>query len=155
MFSASFAAANTVTVPVQVTFVEPITISEVKGLQFGSLDKNLANLERVTVAPNSVVADPADRIEGGSQTAASMTIKASPGRSITIHVDAVAPGAGYSLIDFRCNYNAGIDMACDGAGFSETTVASGILLVGVTLTGDGTAEAGAADGSLDITVIYQ
>ncbi len=41
------------------------------------------------------------------------------------------------------------------SGYSETSVASATLLVGVTLTGDGTAVAGAADGSFEVIVIHQ
>ena len=154
-FPAGLLAANPETVAVQVTFVEPIAISEANALQFGSLDQNLADLESVTVAPDSAVIDPANRIEGGPQAAASLTVTATPGQAITILVESVAPGAGYSLADFRCNYNSGTDAACDGAGYSGTSVASGALLVGATLTGDGTAVAGAADGSFDVTVTYQ
>ncbi len=152
---AGFAAASTVTVPVRVTFVNPVAISAVSALQFGSIDQNLADSESVTVAPDSTMTDPADRVEGGPQAAASLTVTATPGHIITIYLDAVVPGAGYSLTDFRCNYNGGSDTACDGAGYSETSVASGKLLVGATLTGDGTAVAGATDGSLDVTIIYQ
>ncbi len=150
-----FAAANPVTVPVQVTFVDPIAINEVNALQFGSIDQNLANSESVTVAPDSTVTDPADRVEAGPQAAASLTLTASPGQAITIQVDSVDSGTGYSLSDFQCNYNSGTDSACDGSGYSETSVDSGTLNVGATLTGDGTATAGDADGSFDVIVTYQ
>lgn len=149
------AVANPETTLVRVTFVDPIAISEVNALQFGFLDQKLANLESVTVAPDNAVSDPANRVEGGPQAAASLIVTASPGRPIIILVDTVVPGAGYSLANFRCNYNAGSDTACDGAGYSETSVASGTLLVGVTLTGDGAAVTGAAGGSFEIIVIYQ
>ncbi len=155
LLSAHLAAAGTVTVPVRVTFVNPIAISEVSALQFGSIDQNLADSETVTVAPNSTVTDPADRVEGGLQAAASLTVTATPGYMITIYVESDVSGAGYSLTDFRCTYNAGSNGACDGLGYSETSVASARLLVGATLTGDGTAVAGVADGSLDVTIIYQ
>ena len=155
LLPAGFAAANPVTVAVRVTFVDPIEFSEVTALQFGFLDQNLANLESVTVAPDSTVTDPADRVEGGPQAAASLTVTGAPGRAITINVDAVLLGVGYALADFRCTYNSGSEAACGGAGFSEISVTSGTLLVGATLTGDGTTVAGAADGSFDVTVTYQ
>jgi hypothetical protein len=142
-------------VEASVTFVEPAGIGAVNDLQFGSLDRKLTDQERVTVAPDSTVTDPADRVVGGSQSAASLNVTTSPGQAITILVDAVDSGGGYSLADFRCNYNAGGDTACDGPGFSETSVASGTLLVGVTLIGKGNAVAGAADGSFDVTISYQ
>ncbi len=139
----------------KVTFVDPTEIGAVSDLQFGSLDQNLADLESVTVAPDNTVTDPADRVEGGPQAAASLTVAATPGMPITILVDEVIPGAGYSLANFRCNYNAVSDTACDGAGYSETSIADGTLFVGVTLVGNGNAAAGAADGSFDVTISYQ
>ncbi len=155
-------AANSVTVPVQVTFVDPVAVSEVSALQFGSVSQHLADQESVTVASTGTMSDPADQIMGGAKTvvrgapqaAANLTVKAAPGQSITILVDGTSAGAGYSLTDFRCSYDGGSDTACDGAGYTETSVANGTLLVGATLTGDGTAAAGAADGRFDVTVIY-
>ncbi len=155
-------AASSVTVRVQVTFVDPVAISEVSALQFGSLSQHLADQESVTVASIGTASDPDYHVMGGAKTvvrgaphaAANLTVKAVPRQSITILVDGASPGAGYSLTDFRCSYNGGSDTACDGEGYSETSVASGTLLVGATLTGDSTAAASAADGSFDITVIY-
>ena len=155
-------AANSVTVRVQVTFVEPVGISEVSALQFGSLSQHLADQESVTVASIGTMGDPADHVMGGAKTvvrgapqaAANLTVKAAPRQSITILVDGASPGAGYSLTDFRCSYNGGSDTACDGAGYTETSVVNGTLLVGATLTGDSTAAAGAANGSFEVTVIY-
>ena len=147
--------ADLVTVKAEVTFANPIGIGAVSALEFGSLDQNLADLESVTVAPDNTVTDPADRVEGGPQAAASLTVAATPGMPITILVDEVVPGAGYSLTNFRCNYNTASDTACDGPGYSETSVADGTLFVGVTLIGNGNAVAGAADGSFDVTISYQ
>ncbi len=138
-----------------VTFVDPTGIGAVSDLQFGSLDRNLSDQESVTVAPDSTVTDLAGRVVGGSQAPASLNVTASPGQVITILVDAVDSGAGYSLADFRCKYDAGSDTACDGPGYSEISVGSGTLLVGVTLVGQGNAVAGAADGSFDVTISYQ
>ena len=154
-FTAGPVAANPETVPVRVTFVDPIAINQLNALEFGSLDQNLASSETVTVAPDSTVADPADRVEAGPQAAASLAVTATPGRAITIEVNSVDPGTGYSLDNFQCNYNSGTDADCDGSGYSETSAASGTLNVGATLTGDGTAVAGPADGSFDVTVTYQ
>ena len=147
--------AELVTVKAEVTFVDPTEIGAVSALQFGSLDQNLADLESVTVAPDNTVTDPADRVEGGPQAAASLTVAATPGMPITILVDEVVPGAGYSLTNFRCNYNTASDTACDGPGYSETSIADGTLFVGVTLIGNGNAVAGAADGSFAVTISYQ
>ncbi len=162
LLPAASLAASSVTVRVQVTFVDPVAISEVSALQFGSLSQHLADQESVTVASTGTVSDSADRVMGGAkivvrgapQVAANLTIKAVPRQSITILVDGASPAAGYSLTDFRCSYNGGSDTACDGEGYSETSVASGTLLIGATLTGDGAAMTGAVDGSFEVTVIY-
>ena len=138
-----------------VTFVDPTGIGAVNDLQFGSIDRKLTDQENVTVAPDSTVTDLADRVVGGSQAPASLNVSATPGQVITILVDAVDSGPGYTLADFRCKYDAGSDTACDGPGYSEISVASGTLLVGVTLVGQGNAVAGAADGSFDVTISYQ
>ncbi len=147
--------ADLVTVKAEVTFANPMGIGAVSALEFGSLNQNLADLESVTVAPDNTVTDPADRVEGGPQAAASLTVAATPGMPITILVDEVIPGAGYSLTNFRCNYNTASDTACDGPGYSETSIADGTLFVGVTLIGNGNAAAGVADGSFAVTISYQ
>ncbi len=155
-------AASSVTVRVQVNFVDPVAIGEVGALQFGSLSQHLADQESVTVALTGTVSDPDYHVMGGAKTvvrgapqaAATLTVKAVPRQSITILVDGASPGAGYSLTDFRCSYNGGSDTACDGEGYSETSVASGTLLVGATLTGDGNAVTGTVDGTFEVTVIY-
>jgi hypothetical protein len=156
LLSAGPLLAHPETVTVQVTFVNPAGIGVVNDLQFGTLDQNLADPGSVAVAP--------DIGEGGTKrggvedrphSAASLTVTAAPGQAITIHAEAVDSAAGYSLSDFHCNYDAGSDKACGGAGYTETSVDSGSLLVGATLTGDGTAVAGAADGTFEVTITYQ
>ena len=54
-------------------------------------------------------------------------------QSITILVDNVGASTGYTLATFMCNYDgAGVDTACDGTGYSETTFASATLLAALT-----------------------
>ena len=163
LLPAASLAANSVTVRVQMNFVDPVGISEVSDLQFGSLSQYMADQESVTVAATGTMSDPANHTMGGAkavvrgapQAAANLTVKAAPRQSITILVDGASPGVGYSLTDFRCSYNGGSDTACDGAGYTETSVASGTLLVGRSQAGDGTADAGAADGTFELTITYQ
>lgn len=155
LLSASAAlAANPEPVVVQATFVDPITITEVNALQYGLLQAALANLETVVIAPDSTVTDAAGRVVGGTQAAANLTVTATAALAITIDVTEVSEGTGYTLGTYVCNYNAGTDTACEG-GYTETAVASATLLVGVTLTGNGLAAAGAADGSINVTISYQ
>jgi hypothetical protein len=148
-------ATNPEPVVAQVTFVDAITIAEVNALQYGLLDQAL-NLETIIIAPDSTLGGTGlALVVGGTQAAANLTVAATAAQAITILVDTVVSGAGYSLATFMCNYDSGADTACDGAGYGETTVASATLLIGATLTGDNTAVPGAADGSFNVTVSYQ
>ena len=150
LFPAGPSAASSKTIPVRVTFVDTIAISKDNDLQLGSANQNLANLESVTV-----VTDPADSVEGGPQVAASLSVTTSPWKPITILVDAIRLGPGHALATFICKYGAGKETACDGASYSETTVESATLLVGVTLARNGTSVPGMANGSFNVTVVYQ
>jgi len=147
-------AANPEPVVAQVTFANPITMTEVNSLQWGTLDVNL-NLETIIIAPNSSVSGTGTALVIGATPAAANVTVGATAAGITILVDTIVSGAGYSLGTFMCNYNGGADTACDGVGYAETAVASATLLVGATLTGDNTAVLGAADGSFNVTIVYQ
>jgi hypothetical protein len=153
--SSPAAASNPESVVAEAEFVAPITITENNPLQFGLLDVNLANSETIVVGTDDAVTDSAARVLGGSQAAADLTVTATASQAITILVDNVTSGTGYGLDAFLCSYGGGADAACDGAGLSATSVASATLEVGATMTGDGTAVAGVANGSFDVTVAYQ
>ncbi len=149
-------AANPEPVTVGMSFLDPITITEVNALQYGLLDVNLANTETIIIAPDdSVTGTGTGRIIGGTQAAADLTVTATASQSITILVDNVGTATGYTLGTWMCKYGAGSDTACDGAGYSETSATSAVLLIGVTLTGNGAAVAGNDDSTFDVTVTYQ
>ncbi len=148
-------AFNPEPVTVTMDFIDPITITENGSLRYGIIDQAL-NLETIIIAPDSSVSGTGTGlILGGTQAPADLTVTASASQSITILVDAIFPGAGYTLTTFMCKYGSGSDTACDGSGYSETSAASVTLLIGATLTGDNTAVPGAADGSFNVTVAYQ
>lgn len=149
-------AANPEPVTVDMTFIDPITITENNPLQFGLLDAAMGNTETVIIAPDGSVTDSNGNIVGGTQAAANLAVTAEASQSITILVDNVSGATGYSLGSFQCNYNgAGSDSACDGSGYSETSVSNAILLIGATLTGNGNAVAGTDNSTFDVTVTYQ
>ncbi|MDX1405507.1 MAG: DUF4402 domain-containing protein [Woeseiaceae bacterium] len=149
-------AANPESVTVDMDFLDPVTITENNPLQFGLLDVAMGNNEKITIAPDSSVTDTKDNILGGTQAAASLTVTATASQSISIVVDNVSTANGYSLGNWECNYNnAASDTACDGSGYSETSVASATLLIGATLTANGNATVGVDNSSFDVTVSYQ
>lgn len=149
-------AANPESVTVDMNFLAPVTITENNALQFGLLDVNMGNNETVTIAPDGTVTDTKSNVFGGTQAAANLTVTATASESITILVDNVSSASGYVLQNWMCNYDsAGSDSACDGSGYTETSVASATLLIGVTLKANGTATVGTDNSTFDVTVSYQ
>ena len=149
-------AANPEAVTVDMTFLDPLTITENNPLQFGLLDVNMGNNRKVTIAPDGTVTDTQGNVLGGTQAAADLTVTATASQSITILVDNVSTARGYVLETWKCNYDAaGSDSDCDGGGYSETSVASATLLIGTTLKANGNAVAGADNSTFDVTVSYQ
>ena len=148
----SYATLEVVTA--EVTFAGPISITPVNQLQFGVLDVAL-NLETIIIATNDGVSGTGTGlILGGTQLAADLTVAATAGPTISILVDNPLPGTGYTLGTFRCKYGGGADTACDPA-YTATAVASATLKIGATLTGTNSASAGNADGTFDVTIVYQ
>ena len=148
-------AADTETVTVEVTFIDRIQISKSNALTLALAEQDVASIGSITVS--SDVADPSSNGNAvqSPHAAASMTIAATPDREITIRVDSVHLGAGYTLTDFRCSYGALVEMPCDGTGLPGAAVASDSLRVGATLIGDGTAVNGNSDASFEVTIAYQ
>jgi hypothetical protein len=155
LFGGSANATNPEPVVAEVEWVAAVTIAETNALQFGLLDVNMLNLETVVIAPNSSLTDASSRVAGGTQAAAALTVGAEAGRTIDILVDTIVSNTGYTLGSFVCNYDGGADTGCSGASYSDTSVLSATLLVGATLTGNGTAAPGVANGSFNVTVTYQ
>ena len=153
LFTTSVDAANPETVSVDVTFVVAITIVENNALQFGLIDEAL-NTETITIATDNVVIDAGGMRVGGVPLAANLTITAEVGVSMNIAIGTILPGTGYTLTAFLCDYQGGTITACGGGGYIVTSVATGALRVGVTLTGNNLAVPGVANGSFTVTVSY-
>ena len=143
-------------VTAEVEFVTPVSIGENASLRFGLLDVNLASLETVVIAPDGNVTDASGNVAGGTQGAADLTVGATALQGITITVGNPSGATGYTLGTWVCNYDGGTDTDCS-SGYNQTSAADGTatLLVGVTLTGNGSAGLGDDDSTFDVTVIYQ
>jgi len=152
LFTTSVDAANPETVSVDVTFVAAITIVEDSALLFGLIDEAL-NTETITIATNDDLTDGDGMVIGGLQRAADLTITATLGVSMNITIGGITPNTGYTLATFMCDYELGTITACEG-GYTVTSVATGALRVGVTLTGNNLAVPGVANGSFTVTVSY-
>ena len=121
------------------------------------LDVNALNTEVVAIDTADAVTDTNTNVVGGTQEAAEVTVTATAGSAINILIDTVVDGAGYALSGFVCKYDVGVEAACDSnlAIAGGSVVSSGPLLIGASLTADGTAVAGAANGSFVVNVDYQ
>jgi len=152
--TAAYAIVQPVTA--EVTFAGPISIAPQNQLQFGVLDEAL-NTEVITIDTNDLATGSGiGFIIGGTQLAADLEITATALVPLSILVDAIIPGTGYTLDTFVCSYEGGAETDCDGPGtYQPTSVAIGTLKIGATLTGNTFAVAGNADGSFNVTVIYQ
>jgi hypothetical protein len=150
------AGAAVESINANVEFVSPITLTEVNALGFGLLDVNLAAAQTIIISPTDVVTGTGvARIVGGVREAAEATVAATASQPITIIVGNFVDGVGYALSAPLCAYDGGAATACGGAGMSATSAASAALLVGATLTGNGSAAVGVDNGSFDVTVSYQ
>ena len=151
--TSSYAATEPVVA--QVTFADPIAITENNALQYGVID-HVLNLEVITIDPDSLLTGSGvPLILGGTQAAANLTIDAEALQVLSIQVGTIVDGTGYALSAFTCQYNGGSNTACQAAPHTPTAVASATLFIGATLTGDNAAIPGPADGSFIVTVTYQ
>jgi Domain of unknown function (DUF4402) len=151
--SLSLSAATPEPVVVNVEFVTVIAITEQNSLSYGLLDEAL-NTETIIIAPNDNVSGTGTAfVLGGTQEAAQVTITATVGQAATILVDSVTPNTGYTLGTFMCTYNGGASTACD-SNMGVTTVASAVVLIGATLTGNNAAVDGVVNGSFEINMTY-
>jgi hypothetical protein len=137
----------------QVTFADPVTIVEVNSLQYGIIDHVLNTETIILGTDDSVGGTGAGLVIGGTQAAAELTVDAEATQTLTILVDNIVDGTGYALSAFICSYNGGADTACNS--LTPTAIASAALLIGATITGDNLAVPGTANGSFDVTILYQ
>ncbi len=152
--AATTAYAATLGVNANVTFVDTITITENNPLNFGLINTTMISGDTVAINTADAVSDSGGRLAGGTQQSADLTITTTVGQSTNILVNNVVSGTGYGLGTWRCKYDTGAETTCDGAGMNVTSVASAVLKVGATLTGDGFDVAGPANGSFDVVVAY-
>ncbi len=143
-------------IPVNVEFVAPITLTSVDNLSYGLLDVNMAAAETIVLDPDDTIsADAGANVLGGTQTVGTTTVTATATQTLVISVAQNTGGTYWDVATFMCSYNGGGDNACSGGGYTATSVASGLLEVGATLTAKGVPVAGVDNGSIDVTVVYQ
>ena len=155
--SSDIARATTEAVVAQATFVAPITIVENESLRFGLLDVAMANAETVIIGTDDSTTDAGSNTLSGAATrgAADLTVTSTAAQAISILVDNISGGTYHNLGTFLCSYAGGGDTVCDSTYNIASSSASTTLLIGATLTGLGSAVAGADNGSFDVNVIYQ
>jgi hypothetical protein len=149
----SGASATTEPVTAEVEWVAAVVIAETNALQFGLLDVTMANTETVVIAPDNSVTDANNNVQGGTQASAKFNVTAADTKTLTLIVNNVSLPA--ALDTWVCDYDAGTDGDCE-AGMTATAGAGAKQVrVGATLTGDGTAVAGAKNATFDLVIAYQ
>ena len=158
MLSNSSHAANPEPVVVQVAFVAPIQINETNPLEFGTIDVAFAAGNTIAIATDDTPTEvPPGRILGGTQRSAKLDVIVTPGRPINILVTPGAPGTGYTIGSWTCDYDVAGPAACATPGLSATSVsgAGSVVRVGATILGNGLAVIGDHDSSFTLTVAYE
>lgn len=147
-------STNPESVAANVTFVTPITITEVADLNFGLVSTNMVSLDTVTISTAGAITSSEPTLLLGSNVhqAANVTITATSGHTVTIVVDNFAAATGYALSLPTCKYDAEVEAACST--LTTTSVASATVLIGMTLIGNGSDVDGADNSSFDITMTY-
>jgi hypothetical protein len=148
-------SANPEPVTVNVTFVAPITITEVADLNFGLVSTDIIN-ETVIIQTDGTrgSTNNALLLGAGLSHPADVTITATVGLAVTIVVDSLGAGTGYTLSLPTCKYGAASEAACSS--LSTTSLASATMLIGMTLTGNNNdvGSATAVTSSFNVTMTY-
>ena len=151
-------AANPEPVVVQVAFVAPILITETNPLEFGTIDVAFAAGNTIAIATDDTPTEvPVGRILGGTQASAKLGVTVTPFRPINILVTPGAPGIGYTIGSWTCDYDITGPAACVAPGLLATSVAGpgSVVRVGATITGNGFAVVGDQNSSFTLTVSYE
>ncbi len=145
----------TVSVTANMSFIDPIVITENSALQFGSLSIAMATNDTITIGTDDSLGGDTQLVISGGQSAADLTVTSSSTANINILISSIVDGPGYSLSNFICEYNSGTPTACGGVGFNVSAAPSAPLKIGATLTGNGLDTVGVANGSFDVVINYQ
>ena len=157
------ATAATENVAAEVTFVTPVSLSEVNSLKFGLVDTSIANAQTLIVGTDDTLGGTGSTsVIGGTTEAAEVTVASAPSQGLSIQVNNITNSASsyYTLGSFQCSYNGATATDCSTGAISVTAPSSGAnsvaLLIGATLTiANASIAAGADNGSFDVVVAYQ
>lgn len=156
---ASSAYALTSTFTIAINFVDPFSLTEATAMSFGNLLANQAATYTLDTA-DAVTASAGGAVVGGTPASADITVADSGSSATTLNVQVVNLTASNGVTPSLpfCNYDGGGATACGAAavtGLTNPGTGTKTLIVGLTLTADGTqADASAATPSYDVTVAY-
>ena len=166
--AASIAAMNVATaatenVAAEVTFVTPVSLSEVNSLKFGLVDTSIGNTETLIVGTDDTLdGTGSSSVIGGTTEAAEVTVSSAASQGLSIQVNNITASSNsyYTLGSFTCSYNGATATNCSTSAINVTAPGSGsnsvALLIGATLTvASASISAGADNGSFDVVVAYQ
>ena len=156
---ATAAYATVEQVPVEVTWIAPISVASTQAMQFGLLDVNTVAAETVTIlTDNTYTESTPDTVIGGTQLSAVLTITVANLTNISIIADNHLGATYYTLDTWMCNYEGAGATACDVAydlQSSATSISGDTLVMGATLHALASITAITDDSTYDVTVTYQ
>ncbi len=159
MFTTSANAAAPEQVPVEVTWIAPISVAATQALQFGLLDVNTVAAETVTIlTDNNYTESTLNTVIGGTQLAAVLTITVPNLTNISIIADNHQGATHYTLDTWVCSYELAADVDCDvdyDLQSSATSSGGDTLVIGATLHAGAGITAITDDSTFDVTVTYQ
>lgn len=157
------ATADTENVAAEVSFVSPVSLTEVNSLKFGFVDTSIANAATLIVGTDDTLSGTGSTsVIGGTTEAAEVTVSSEASQGLSIQVNNISSSSNsyYTLGSFQCSYNSASATDCSTSAINVTAPGSGAnsvaLLIGATLTvASASISAGADNGSFDVVVTYQ
>ena len=150
--SAAFAATQNFSA--EVAFATPLTLTKVSDMDFGVVKASTAAIYTLSTA-GVVTANATGEVIGGTPNAGELDIAGSISQQIDITTDGLIADNGVTPTLPQCSYDGGAESACDALSAQAAPGLGKPLLVGVTITADGTqADGTTASPTFNVNVVY-
>lgn len=123
-------------------------------LDFGAVEAGQSGTYTISTAGALTYSGPGIP-EGGTPSAANITISGSLTQNIGITVGNLQADSGVSLANLKCNYDGGGEGSCTINGGSPAGSGKTLLIGGDAVVGSGQSDGTVANPSFDVTVVYQ
>ena len=155
-FSSASQAVST-SIAANITFESAITLTKNADINFGKVTANQANTYKITTGGVVTTTGGAGTgvYLGGTTSAANVKITGDATQTINISASNYQPAVGVTPSLATCSYNGGTEVACTTLSNQIVSGTGKTLLIGASVTADGTQNAGStATPTFEITVTY-